>query len=129
MPTTNADVELFKTVSELLKQQDVDSSSERRIDPRRPYQCVQLLAQYDGEKLPTQAEFRQVQCQDLSEHGFSFSSHRRPQTQWVVVALGAIPFLFYVAEIVNIKPVDAHPDNEFRIGCRFTRRLARPTSA
>jgi len=122
-PTTDAEFELFRTVGDLLNEQRGQSDSERRNQVRRPYQCVQLLAPYDGNKLPVQADFRQVQCQDLSENGFSFMSYRRPDTRWVIVALGAVPFLFFAAEIVHIGSVDVHPEYEFQVGCRFTRRV------
>ena len=127
-PATDAELELFKTVGELLKEQGVEAGKERRTQVRRPYQCVQLLAPYDGSKLPAQADFRQVLCQDLSENGFSFMSYRRPETRFVIVALGAVPFLFFVAELVHIESITGSADYEFKVGCRFTQRVDNPSS-
>ena len=125
-PTTDAELELFKTVGDLLNEQWGESAKERCTQVRRPYQCVQLLAPYDEIQLPSQADFRQVQCQDLSENGFSFMSYRRPESRFVIVALGAVPFLFFVAEIVHIESVTVPSEYEFKIGCRFTNRVSAP---
>ena len=43
--------------------------------------------------------------------------------------MGAVPFLFFVAEIMYIEAVDDHPDYEFQVGCRITRRVSRPRPA
>ncbi|MBP88766.1 MAG: hypothetical protein CMJ64_18980 [Planctomycetaceae bacterium] len=116
-------MELLSTIELLLSEQGVDPVEERRSGDRRHYECTQLLAPFDQQHLPQQADFRQVHCRDLSPSGFSFYSYRRPDTDHVVVALGAIPFKFFVAEIVHANVVDGENGQEFFIGCRFVRRL------
>ena len=125
----DADIELFNSVSHLLNQQREQSVPERRTQARRPYRCVQLVAPYNGRDLPVQAEFQQVECQDLSERGFSFKTSERPQTPGVIVALGAIPFRFFVAEIRRVDFTEFDLNYRFQVGCRFVRRLTGEAAA
>lgn len=100
----------------------------RRAYAREPFHCVQLLAPYDGEVLPDQRAFRQVRCEDLSRGGFCFLTVQEPNYDRVIVALGQIPFQFYVAEIVNVRP---EPGDRplWRCGARFVGRIRPAGSA
>ncbi len=121
--TALTESDLFETISELLAEQNALGSDERRAGERRNYDSVQLLAPYDANLLPLQEDFRQVQCRDLSPKGFSFLSYRQPETDHVVVALGSVPFKFFVAKIMHSSPSESELNQNFLIGCRFVRRL------
>lgn len=95
-------------------------SPDRRTQLRAAFECVQLIAPYDGQQLPTQADFRHVRCCDLSTSGISFYVGRRFSAERMIVALGSIPFSFVVAETVRVEPTD---DGELLIGCQFIERL------
>jgi len=125
MNQVEADADLYREISELLNEQRALLGSDRRTDDRRPYACLQLVAPYDGETLPSQDEFRRERCNDLSASGFSFVSARRPATSKIVVALGQVPFLFFVADIVRVHEVESDFGDEFFVGCHFVNRVAR----
>ena len=122
--TALIEADLFQTISELLAEQNPVSGDERREGTRKSYDCIQLLAPYDANRLPQQEDFRQVRCRDLSPNGFSFLSYRQPSTDHVVVALGAVPFKFFVAKIVHSGPSEKTLGQDYLVGCRFVRRLA-----
>lgn len=119
----NNDAELITTVSALLAEQDRVGHDERRVAERRVFECVQLLAPFDGDQMPSQEDFRQVLCRDLSATGFSFVTYRQPPTDFVIIALGAVPFKFFVAEIAHTSRAETANTTNFRVGCRFVRRL------
>lgn len=122
--TALTESDLFETISELLAEQTALGGDERRAGERRNYDCIQLLAPYDADSLPLQEDFRQVQCRDLSPKGFSFLSYRQPETDHVVVALGTVPFKFFVAKIIHSSPSENELSQNFLVGCRFVRRLS-----
>ncbi len=126
--TALTESDLFETISELLAEQDAMYGDERRTGARRSYDCIQLLAPYDTNRLPQQEDFRQVQCRDLSPRGFSFLSYRQPETDHAIVALGAVPFKFFVAKIVHSSPSESEQNQNFLVGCRFVRRLSEQAS-
>jgi hypothetical protein len=115
---------LFQSISTLIHEQRKASQRERREIERQPYRCIQLVAAYDGNRLPEQHEFRQVLCHDLSPQGFSFLVSQRPTEEQLIVALGTVPFKFLVAEIVRAVAVEVAGQFEYQIGCRFLRRIA-----
>ena len=119
---TDSDVAFFDLVHSML---DTDNSKqqERREHDRLSYSCVQLVAPYDGLNLPTQADFMQVHCLDLSERGVCFTSSHRPTHGWFVVALGAVPFDFVKAKVCTAAQVDKNGTTEFRVGCEFVAKI------
>lgn len=123
------DAAFFDMVHALLDEQMAGSEPERRGSARHPYNCIQLLAPFDGKRLPAQADFRKVHCQDISATGLSFCSPRKPETQYVVIALGAVPFSFYVAEVMHAQPVNNDGVVEYLVGCRLMRRITRAGDA
>ena len=82
-----------------------------------------MLAPYDGRNLPVQADFRQVQCHDISPRGFFFFLPERPDYEHLVVALGAVPFTFFSAQIMHAKETVHGSIAQFLVGCRFTDRI------
>jgi len=123
MNEVESDDALYAEITELLNEQRVLLGSDRRSHDRRSYECPQLVAPYDGESLPRQDEFRPERCNDLSSSGFSFLTAQRPANSKVVVALGQVPFLFFVADIVHVHEVESEQGQEFLVGCSFLNRL------
>ena len=117
------DAALYAEITELLNEQRALLGSERRGDDRRSYECLQLVAPYSGGPIPGQDDFRQERCNDLSSSGFAFISPRRPATSKVVVALGQVPFLFYIAEIAHVHEVETEHGQDFFVGCSFVSRV------
>jgi hypothetical protein len=102
-----------------------DQSAELRRSNRKKYTCVQLMAPYEGRRMPSQAEFQPQLCHDLSPTGFSFWQQKPIAPTHLIVALGEVPFLFFVAEIVH-QAYEPHGEpGGWRIGCRFIRRVER----
>jgi len=123
MPEIDFEDALFQSIATLIHEQRNASKRDRRDIERHPYQCVQLVADFDGKELPEQQAFRQVLCHDLSPQGFAFVTSVRPATRQLIVALGRVPFKFLVAEIVRVTPSDPAVPIEYQVGCRFLRRI------
>ena len=101
------------------------NQAELRRSNRQKYDCVQLIAPYDGRRMPTQAEFQPQKCHDISPTGFSFWLENPVTVSNLIVALGEVPFLFFVVEIVH-QAYEPHGEpGGWRIGCRFIRRVER----
>ena len=120
--TALIEADLFDTISDLLAEQHTFSSDERRDGERREYEYIQLIAPYGETGLPQQENFRQVRCHDLSPRGFSFLSYQRPSTD-NVVALGSVPFKFFVAKIAHVSSSENASAQDYLVGWRFVRRL------
>ncbi|MGC4004520.1 MAG: hypothetical protein QM811_15925 [Pirellulales bacterium] len=82
------------------------------------------MAEYDGRRMPSQAEFRPEICHDLSPNGFSFWRTDRCAGGRLIVALGEVPFLFFEAEVMHQAWDPDRPGGRWRVGCRFVRRIA-----
>ena len=134
---TQQDASFFGSIHSLLQQQAESAARplgarrahpeervfDRRASNRRPYNCPQLVAPYDGRSLPAQAAFRLVDCQDISPSGFSFLSESVPDYQYLVIALGIVPFAFFSAEIVRVEQLPGPAAESIRVGCRFLQRI------
>ena len=123
-----ADASFYALVHELIEAEksfarEHYTPAEQRAADRRQFDCLQLLAPFDGVRLPSQSEFRQVSCQDLSPGGFSFVQTDRADFEELVVALGQVPFKFFTARIANQSRVRLRGRFAYRIGCRFTGRI------
>ena len=124
MPTnpSTEDAQLFTLMSELLEQASAEDQ-ERRGERRQPFDCDQLIAQYDGTRLPGAAEFFHARCCDLSPRGFSFCTDEPPTKRYVVAALGRVPFTFVTAEVLRVEPLEPGARFGYRIGCRLVGRI------
>lgn len=120
---TSQDVDLFDLVHALLDESRGYQVGERREQPRTKYDCVQLLAPYDGTVMPTQEDFHRVYCRDLASGGFSFFAEAPPEEDQLIVALGKVPPQFFIAEVVRVRRADVDLTGSFLIACRFVRRL------
>lgn len=126
-----------------------DKQDDRRRHKRQRFFGVQWIAPWDGSRLPSESEFIEVQCHDLTPGGFSFFFARRPTFPLVAAGFGRKPNLLYIgAEIVRSVPVLLFPSGRIKqvrdgetqiqryspsgeagrpttlIGCRFLRRLS-----
>jgi len=119
----HVDAAFFDMIHSLLDAQSTDENRERRGDRRHPYRHVQLMAPYDGHELPLQADFRPVQCHDLSPNGFSFHAPGPPDFDHIVIALGTVPFTFFSAEVVHVHEAPGGSVPQYLVGCRFVRRI------
>lgn len=117
------DADLFERINVLLEEQARAEGEERRHDERRAYRCIQLMAPFDGQRLPSQAAFRAVRCHDISATGFSFYADDQPATDMVIIALGTVPFTFFAAEIVRITESSDKTHGRYTIGSRFVQRI------
>jgi hypothetical protein len=104
---------------------DQTNAAELRRSKRKKFTCIQLIAPYDGRRMPSQAEFQPQLCHDLSPTGFSFWQQKAVALTHLIVALGEAPFLFFVAEIVHQAYERLGEPGGWRIGCRFIRRVER----
>ncbi|QDU93021.1 hypothetical protein [Lignipirellula cremea] len=124
MTNPRLDNEFFDMIHSLLQEeQQLGIPENRRVEVRRHYNRVTLLAPYDGENLPQAADFAPRLCHDLSSQGFSFVSTERPETSLVVVALGVAPFKFFAAEIRNVRQLIRDSQVYHYIGCQIRNRL------
>lgn len=117
------DASLYGLVHTLLEESRAYQVGERRDGPRRDYACVQLVAPYDGFRLPSQEEFARVNCRNVSPRGLSFISDQPPRFEKVVVALGVAPFTFFVADVMWVQAENAGTAWHYLVGCRFVERL------
>jgi len=116
---------LFQSIATLIHEQRRNTAMDRRKNERHAYPCIQLVAPYDGEHLPEQADFERVRCHDLSPKGFAFLTDKRPTQRQVIVALGQVPFKFLVAEIVRTSLEEGYNgERHLQVGCRFVRRIS-----
>ena len=120
---TDANAVFFDLVHSMVKSDPTTQEQERRRHDRLSYNCVQLVATFDGQNLPTQAEFMQVHCLDLSERGICFMLSQQPNHVWFVVALHAMPFVFVKAKVCTVLQVDTNGSTEYRIGCEFVGKI------
>jgi hypothetical protein len=67
-----------------------------------------------------------VLCHDLSPGGFSFFADESPGQPYVIIALGTIPFTFFVAKVLRVRPAALNEQGSHLVGCRFIRRIASP---
>lgn len=96
---------------------------EHRKAPRHRYSCRQLVAAYDGTRLPKQEEFSWAMFRDVSETGVSFLSKTRPASKLLVVAVGPAPFSFLVVEVVRTKRRNDLEGRPYHVGCVILREL------
>lgn len=97
--------------------------SDKRKCRRLTYICRQLVAPFDGIRLPQQDEFEWAMFRDVSESGIAFLTENKPTTKQLIVAVGPAPFTFLVVEIVRTSRRDDLENRPFHVGCRILREL------
>ncbi|MFN0018265.1 MAG: hypothetical protein ACKVP0_08405 [Pirellulaceae bacterium] len=98
-------------------------SAEQRRAPRHTYNGRQLVAPFDGVRLPRQDEFDWAMFNDVSETGISFLSESKPATKQLVVAVGPAPFSFLIVDVVRVTRRDDLEGDPLHIGCTIVREL------
>lgn len=125
-----AGCDLAERAKELQEPQPGDSGPggrrELRASPRMAYHYYQLIAPlYTGNRMPPRKEFFPVQCNDISAGGISFFFDRRPDFEYLVVALGRPPEeTFFTAHVVRVARKDTEGQTRYLVGCRFTGRVS-----
>ncbi|MBC7852605.1 MAG: hypothetical protein IAF94_04135 [Pirellulaceae bacterium] len=97
--------------------------TEQRNGRRHVYRCLQLVAPFDGSRLPRQDEFGWAKFKDVSKSGISFLSETRPATKQLVVAVGPAPFSFLVVEVVRASKRSDLENRPYHVACRILREL------
>lgn len=94
-----------------------------RKSVRRGYVYRQLIADYDGCRMPSRSAFHWVTTKNISPEGIAFVSHRRPLTEFLVVSLnpGGACMIARVAWAFCRTDLPGKP---YEFGCEFVARLA-----
>jgi len=94
---------------------------EQRSSDRNSYAYRQMIAPMFGGRLPSEAEFFDVECHDICTGGFAFFVDALPPFDTLVVQLGRPPVLKHVrARVANVTEVKRDGAVTYRVGCRFT---------
>jgi len=96
---------------------------DRRRSPRRQFDCWQMVAEFDGQKLPSQQDFHLFRFHDISASGISFLADERPRGDDLVIALGSIPFVFFHVQIVRTVLRSDLDGGAMQVGCRFVKKI------
>ena len=100
-----------------------EQPSDKRKSRRQTYICRQLVAPFDGSRMPEQDEFEWAMFRDVSSAGVSFLMVAKPTTKQLVVAVGPAPFSFLVVEVVRTTKRDDLESHPYHVGCRILREL------
>lgn len=151
---SEVDASFYNLVHKLIDADQSEATLERRESPRRPFASTQRIAIRRGDEVPTESDFVEVRCHDLTRQGFSFFLPTQPDFTSLVAALESSPKPIYLAaEVVRCSavlvyssgivermdhPTDSEdPDVDYEslrgqtatpmvlVGCRFTERLHR----
>lgn len=106
-----------------LRRQQATEGDERRGSTRHDFCHLQLIAPYDGCRLPLEKEFEPLPLHDLSAGGFSYYAPFPPPTPLVIVALGKAPFKLLSAEVRHTTQKKVHGQLQYQMGCRFRERI------
>lgn len=98
--------------------------ADKRKSRRQAYICRQLVAPFDGSRMPQQEEFEWAMFRDVSTSGISFLTGCKPTTKQLIVAVGPAPFTFLVVEIARTTKRDDLESRPYHVGCRILRELA-----
>ena len=96
---------------------------EQRKHPRHAYVCRQLVAEFDGNRMPQQDEFSWAMFRDVSSGGMAFLSPARPGSKQLIVAVGPAPFAFMVVEIVRCTRRNDLEGRPYHVGCKIVCEL------
>ncbi len=103
--------------------QSAQEQGNRRMGPRHPFRCRQLIGPIVDGQLPNQSQFFHVQCDDLSCGGMAYLADDLVTSGELIIALGTVPFLFLRARILRQEQVLCDGKLIYRIACRFIGRI------
>ena len=125
------DANFFNLIHRVVADQPKRSSAQRRRPDRACYQALARIALRRTADMPSEADFIEVQCRDLTSQGCSFFLPNRPTFNELVVCFGAPPEAIYLkARIAHCEEAAAHGATGsrhplFLVGCEFVERLQR----
>lgn len=90
---------------------------------RRGYVDRQLVADYDGYKLPKSKDFYWVNTLNVSSGGLAFVCRRKPRTEQVIVSFGAGRLACFISRVAWAFCRTDLPGKPFEVGCEFVARL------
>ena len=96
----------------------------KRKHVRRNYVYRQLVADYDGCKVPKAKDFYWVTTVNVSTSGVGFVSFRKPRTKYVIVTFGAGRKGCLIGRVAWAFCRTDLPKRPFEVGCEFVVRLA-----
>ena len=93
VPDSQVAADLFTSLhlAAPMLRQPVETPVNRRVCPRRPFHLVQRIAPRRGAGIPSEAEFFEVPCYDLTQRGFSFFVANWPAFDSLVVEFDMPP--------------------------------------
>ena len=154
MPLVGSEIDanFYRLIYQILEVQRDVGVQDRRCEKRCQFVAAQRIAEWDGSRFPDPEQFVPVQCHDLTRRGFSFLISAEPRFSALIVEFGVPPQCLYVAaRVVRTVPVIRFPSGQlsqasrfddpaarigpngergvpmYLVGCRFTRRLHRPS--
>lgn len=95
--------------------------SENRKSYRRQYFRRELVADFDSHSVPELRDFYWVTFLNISDTGAAFLSSHKPETDKVIIVLGAGPRV--VARVTRTCCRSESPETTYEVGCEFERRL------
>jgi hypothetical protein len=122
-----SDASFYALVHHVLEaQQGTETMTERRENERHVFTSLHFVAPYRDRSLPSESEFQQVLCKDLSPSGLSYVAAEPPTTENVVVAMGAEAPIFFAATVVRHRPLLLADRALTLVAVRFMARLQTP---
>jgi hypothetical protein len=92
--------------------------------PRKTYQFFQRIAPVYNRSLPSEANYFNVECNDISRGGISFYLKRPPGCKYFAIVLGQGPSsTIMFGRVVNSKEVNHDNHRMYLVGCQFIDRL------
>jgi hypothetical protein len=91
---------------------------------RRGYVDRQLVADYDGYRIPQSKDFYWVATQNISNGGVAFVSRRKPRTEFMIVSFGAGRQACFISRVAWAFCRTDLPGRPFEVGCEFVARLS-----
>ncbi|MDY0169478.1 MAG: PAS domain S-box protein [Thermoguttaceae bacterium] len=105
---------------------NIKPPQERRAGPRRPFPYRQPIAPMVDGRLPAEADFVEVECQDISSAGVAFFFDRVPAFTELVLLLGSPPQVTkLVCRVARVACVEHNGEKRYLVGCRFIGRCKR----
>lgn len=100
------------------------SAKDNRESTRSAFQYCQMIAPMFGGRLPSNEEFFEVECSNISTGGMAFFADSPPDFEVLVARLGRPPSVRQLrARVVNVIPVERDGTPVYRVGCRFIDRI------
>jgi diguanylate cyclase len=88
---------------------------------RRRSDSSQRIAPFIDGRFPDADMFSNIDCEEVSQHGFTFLTHEPPEYDKVLLALGDGRTRAYAsASVKSTRNIGAESDPLFRVACQFT---------